>query len=105
MDPAALRIRFPELKSAADATLQAVLDAAAAELNADEIGAAYNEAWALLAAHKLAVSPYGRTARMLNDKGESTYFTEFVAVLQRTVTPLTVAGGPCLIPEWPWPLT
>lgn len=105
MDPAALKVRFPELKACPPETLQAVLDAAANELDADELGAAYPEAWALLAAHKLAVSPYGRTARMLNDKGESTYQTEFQAVLQRTVTPLTVAGGVRCFPEWPWPLS
>lgn len=104
MDPAALKVRFPELKSCPVDTLQAVIDAASNELNSDELGAAYPEAWALLAAHKLAVSPYGRNARMLNDKGESTYYTEFLAVLQRTVVPLTVAGGVRPIPECPWPL-
>lgn len=93
MDVATLKIRFPELKSAPNETLAAVLVAASNELDAAELGAAYEEAWALLAAHKVALTPYGRAARMLNDKGESTYMVEFVNVVQRAVAPLTVMGG------------
>lgn len=85
MDLAAFRLRFPECRSADDPTVTAVLNAAATELNAVEIGAPFDEAHGLLAAHKLALSPFGRAARMLNDEGTSTYFTEFTAVMGRAI--------------------
>ena len=86
---AAFRIRFGEFETAADPLVQACLDAAATELNAAEIGAPFDEAHGLLAAHKLAISPYGRAARMLNDDGKSTYEIEFCAVMARAVPGLT----------------
>lgn len=87
---AAFRTRFGEFETATDPQVQAVLDAAASELNATEIGAPYDEAHGLLAAHKLAISPYGRAARMLNDDGKSTYEEEFSKVMARAVPSLTV---------------
>lgn len=82
---AAFRVRFPEFETAGDPFVQAVLDEVAAELNAAEIGAAYDAAHGLLAAHKIAISPYGVAARMLNEEGKSTYETEFAAVMGRAI--------------------
>lgn len=86
---AAFRSRFPEFEEGSDGIVQACLDAAATELNATEIGASFDEAHGLLAAHKLAISPFGRAARMLNDEGKSTYEVEFQNVLSRSVVTLT----------------
>jgi hypothetical protein len=82
---AAFRARFPEFESAGDTFAQAVLDEAATELDATEIGDAYDAAHGLLAAHKMAISPFGVAARMLNDEGKSTYEGEFSAVLARAI--------------------
>lgn len=86
---ATFRIRFGEFETAGDPLVQACLDAAATELNVTEIGAPFDEAHGLLAAHKLAISPYGRAARMLNEDGKSTYETEFHNVMARAVPGLS----------------
>lgn len=87
---AAFRTRFPEFEEGSNGIVQACLDAAATELNATEIGTPFDEAHGLLAAHKLAISPFGRAARMLNDDGKSTYEEEFCKVMARAVPTLTV---------------
>jgi hypothetical protein len=80
--------------------MQSWLDRAATELNATAFGVAYDEAHGLLAAHKGAISPFGRNARMLNEHGNSTYEVEFGKVCARAITALSVMGGegraPCL---------
>lgn len=86
----AFKTRFAEFRTADDTFVQAVLDEAATELNAGEIGGPYDAAHGLLAAHKLAISPFGRAARMLNDKGESTYQGEFSAVMSRAITAIDI---------------
>jgi hypothetical protein len=87
---AAFRVRFPEISSAEDDIVNACLTAAANETSAEELGASYDEVHGLLAAHKLAISPYGRAARMLNDEGESTYEAERCKVVARAVPGVTV---------------
>ncbi len=82
---AAFRVRFAEFETAGDPFVQAVLDEAETELNADEIGGAFDAAHGLLTAHKIAVSPYGVSARMLNEEGKSTYEVEFSAVMGRAI--------------------
>jgi uncharacterized protein DUF4054 len=99
MDLATFRILAPEFKNAPDEFVQGYLDAAAQMLNATEYGGAYDTAHRLLASHMMAVSPFGRMARMLNDKGESTYQTEFDRVTERSITPLAVMGGQNFILE------
>lgn len=77
-------------------TVQAVLDAAEKELNADELGEAYDEAHGLLTAHKLCLTPEGRNARMMVGSEHSpitTYQSEFNAVMARSITALSVTGG------------
>jgi hypothetical protein len=68
--------------------VQTVLDLAATELNADEIGAPFDEAHGLLAAHKISISPLGTNSRVLNDAGETTYQVELDRVLARAITAL-----------------
>lgn len=97
-------IRHPEFRPVPTETIVAALDAAGKELNATEIGEPFDEAHGLLAAHKLALSPMGRNARMVRDDGTSTYGDEFKAVLGRSVTAASVVGG--LVPILgcaPWP--
>lgn len=98
MDIATFQNDYPEFRSAGVPLMQSWLDRAATELNAAAFGVAYDEAHGLLAAHKGAISPFGRTARMLNDKGVSTYETEFGKVCARAITPLAVVGGETIIP-------
>ena len=93
MDLATFRAMCPEMRTAGDDFVQAYLDEAAGELNATEYGGMYDAAHRLLTAHKIAVSPFGRASRMVNDKGESTYEAEFIKTTGRAVTALSVMGG------------
>lgn len=90
MNLAAFQARFPEFRTADPAMVQVVLDEAATELNAAEIGAAFDAAHGQLAAHKLAISPFGRAARMLNEKGESTYQAHFADIMARAIVAIDV---------------
>lgn len=97
-------VRHAEFRPAPQETVVACLTAAANELSAAEIGLPYDEAHGLLAAHKLALSPFGRNARMVRDDGTTTYGDEFKAVLGRSVLAASVVGG--LVPILgcvPWP--
>ncbi len=90
MTLAQFKVRFPEFRTADDSLVSAVLAESGNELNSEELGDAYNAAHGLLAAHKLAISPFGQSARMVNDEGETTYNREFIAVVGRAVAPLAV---------------
>jgi hypothetical protein len=91
MNLATFRVQYPEFKSALDPFVQAFLDAAAREINPTELGEAYDNAHGLLTAHKLAISPFGKQARMVNEDGRTTYENEYDAVLRRSVLALAVS--------------
>lgn len=59
---------------------QTYLDAAAVQLDAPYWGTYFDRAHGLLAAHMLATSPYGMTARLVSEKGDSTYGKAFRAM-------------------------
>ncbi len=88
MTLASFRLLCAEFRTTPDPVVQAFLDAAAKELNEEEIGAGYDEAHRLLTAHKIAISPFGTNARILNDAGETTYETELNKVMARAVIAL-----------------
>lgn len=93
MNLAAFRARFPEFATAQDALVNACLTASAAETSSELD--AYDEAHGLLAAHKLAISPFGGMARL--EAGlKTTYEQERTALLNRTVVPFGVAAWPQL---------
>jgi hypothetical protein len=98
VDLATFQIDFPEFRTAGTPLIQSWLDRAATELSASAFGVAYDEAHGLLAAHKGAISPFGRAARMLNEQGNSTYEVEFGKVCKRAITPLAVVGGESSVP-------
>lgn len=61
---ASFRARFPEFDPTPDTLVQAALDAAADEIDATVWGAKAGEGHGLLAAHKLALSPFGQDMRL-----------------------------------------
>jgi hypothetical protein len=78
--------------------VQACLDAAASELNAAELGTSYDEIHGLLAAHKIALGPYGTAARMItitdrlgNVETKTAYEVELDRAIARRVLPLGVS--------------
>lgn len=77
MNLATFRVRYPEFRTAANELAQACLDEAAIETSSEEFGTAYDTAHGLLAAHKLARSPFGLMSRLdaaSGDEGKKTTY-------------------------------
>lgn len=69
---AAFTTRYPEFATATAGLVQAVLDEQ--ELNlADDWGDREDEAHGLATAHHLALSPFGRSADLVDKSGETQY--------------------------------
>lgn len=66
MNLATFRVQFPEFKAVADTFVQAHLDAAELEVDADVWGTKADQGIAYLAAHKMALSPMGQAAKLVN---------------------------------------
>lgn len=82
MNLATFRVQFPEFKTAPDAFVQGKLDVAALELYSPDLDVSFDQAHGLLAAHKLAISPFGTSARVLKS-GQTTYEVELANVFSR----------------------
>lgn len=80
------RARFGEFSTVSRSEIAASLAAAAGDMNADVYGSRFDEAQSWLAAHKLAISPFGRSARLSADDGITTYWREFKRI-QRECAP------------------
>lgn len=93
--PANFKARFTEFIPAADALVQAALDAAARECDPRVYGDRTDDAVGWLAAHNLAVSPQGRSARLESDKATTTYFERFAQIRRQK------AGGAWAIGQRP----
>ncbi len=76
MNLAAFRVQFPEFAAAPDTLVQAFLDAAELQIDADVWLTLTDQGHGFLTAHKLALSPYGQAAR-LSKKGETTYYQHY----------------------------
>lgn len=85
MTLAQFRNRFPEFRTVGDTPAQAALDASALETSSTEFGTAYTEAHGLLAAHKLACSPFGSNARLEKSGNRTTYELEREGVERRMI--------------------
>jgi hypothetical protein len=92
------RLQFPEMRTVQDPMVAAMLGAAALEMDLSVWGkfgvdpgpqTKADQGQMYLAAHKLAVSPYGQAAKMVMDKRSgymrTTYGQEF-KLLQMSVT-------------------
>lgn len=86
------REQFPEFKNLGDSMVQAFLDAAALEVDADVWGTKEDQGIGYLAAHKMALSPYGQTAR-LGGKDSSTYKAHYEDLVRQVGCGWLKAGG------------
>lgn len=68
--------RFPEFETAPPRLVDLAVDEAKSSLDPDRWGGLYDQAWAYLAAHKLAISPMGEPVR-IEGKNSSIYWAEF----------------------------
>lgn len=69
-------IRFPEFEGAPAGLIDEVIAEATRRVDPDQYLETTDDAIKYLAAHKLAISPYGQQARLSTD-GSSTYKVEF----------------------------
>ena len=68
------RARFPEFQSQPDATLQDAINRGAAQSDSTIFGDLVDEATGYLAAHFLALSPFGQQARLSGPTESTTYY-------------------------------
>lgn len=85
------RLRFPEFKACNDAFLQGFLDAAEPFVNAAVFQTRRAEAIGYLAAHRLALSPYGPNAKLVSKMGTTTYGTTYDVILATCTSGYRVA--------------
>jgi len=83
---ATFRIAFPELNTAPDVLVTYFLGVAEGAISADVFGDRFDEAQGYLTAHLLALSPYGKNARLQSEKGTTTYGKRFEEI-RLEVTP------------------
>jgi hypothetical protein len=77
MDLSTFRGAFPEFNTADDTLVKSWLTLAAAEIDQGAFGASYDTAHGLLTAHRLALSPAGKNARLVSNQGQTTYKKQF----------------------------
>lgn len=71
------RSLFPEFNTAPDILVQSRLDQAEIRIDPAVWGVRAGEGQAYLAAHLLALAPGGQFARMVSDKGKTTYGSQY----------------------------
>ncbi len=76
MDLPTFRKRFPEFRLCGDVYVSANLTAAALEVDDCVYGDKYAEAVGLMAAHKMATSPFGMAAKLVLKDGSTTWGNE-----------------------------
>lgn len=94
MDYSTFIIQFPEFINAPESLVNALLAAAALEIDVNIWQAKAPQGVAYLAAHKLALSTYGQNVRLASKDGKTTYFTAY-SDLRKQVTSggFRVTGG------------
>ena len=81
------RKRFPEFRTADDSLVLEVLEEAALEVDEGVWGKKADKGIAMLCAHRLAVSPMGQQARMVNKKdGTTTYGKQYREMLRQVTS-------------------
>ena len=73
----AFTTQFKEFQGVDATLLQAQLSAAVLSVDATVWGAKADQGVYYLAAHMLALSPFGQNARMVDAKGQTTYWIHF----------------------------
>lgn len=74
---ATFRSMHPEFENVPDALCQACLDEALLSLNVERWGTMLDIGQRYLAAHRIALSPYGQGTRLVTSKETTTYGTHF----------------------------
>lgn len=81
LDLAGFRALYPEFAKASSDLVQSRLDQATNRYDPDVWAERSDEAHGLQTAHLLAISPFGQAARLVSEKGRSTYLVEYERIL------------------------
>ncbi len=96
-DRATFIVQFPEFRDTAEAQVNAVLAAAELEIDREVWDAKGDQGQMYLAAHKLALSPYGNAAQMVLKKpgegahGETVYGSHYDSLVKQVGSGFRVA--------------
>jgi hypothetical protein len=71
------RDRFPEFRPVGMGVINSAVDAGRLEMDEDRFADLGPEALMLLVAHKLATSPFGMNARLVDSENKTSYEREF----------------------------
>ena len=94
MDTLTFKARFPEFARLPDVTLNDVIARATARTNATVMGDQADEAIGYMAAHLLALSPYGQQARLSEPGKTTTYYQHWLEIARyKTVGYARVTSG------------
>lgn len=77
---------FPEFVKAPTTLVQYHLARATAEVSEDYFGDLREDAVFYLAAHRMALSPYGQAAKLAPEKGATTYEKHFQELLRKSAS-------------------
>lgn len=95
MDRATFIVQFPEFADTNAAQVEAILAAAALEIDVDVWEAKADQGQAYLAAHKLALSPFGNNAQMVaTGSGAGYEATVYGAHFLRLMTQVALPNRP-----------
>jgi hypothetical protein len=78
---------FPEFRATSDEMIEGFLGAASVEISESLYGDKYDSAHGFLAAHMLAVSPFGKASRTDNKDEETTTYWRNYARIRKLVAP------------------
>lgn len=84
-------IQFPEFGAVDPALVQAHLEAAALEIDLDVWGSKASQGQAYLAAHKMALSPFGNNAKLSQNNGLTTYAIHYERLMRQVSSGFRVA--------------
>ena len=84
-------IQFPEFTKTGVPLVETMLAAALLEIDADVWGAKATQGQYYLAAHKLALSPFGNNAEMVAKDGSTTYQVHYDSLVRQVASGFRVA--------------
>ncbi len=84
-------IQFPEFANTAEAQVESMLAAALLEIDADVWCEKADQGQMYLAAHKMALSPYGNNAEMVAKDGTTTYGVHYASLVRQVSSGFRVA--------------
>lgn len=87
------RTQFPEFRNALDSLVQANLDAASLEIDPLVWKLKAQQGQMLLAAHKLALSPFGQAARAVDKADGTMYFKHYSELRLQVSCAWSKCGG------------